>query len=369
MQPAESIKKVRKYAIAAFIIPLIAINSCLLFYKFVGNLNISKYPNFYYNEQGQSQVYEIKEFEKITNDTKSSSFTNCSKYVYFSLWTTLDGKIIPDGPEPDVQDKLSYEEYIINNIKINNLRNNNQIKSVTRIYTTNLNNECVKNHHFLYTLFSKFSFLEKIVLVSLEKNITGYAKVNNPYLYGEVSISRTARYFPATFIFKPLIILSAFFLFIYWKNNLNLFRELKNKNILVNVTKKFFYFGLFSCIFLTFHALFLGLDIDSKLFANIRRLIIILFILSEVIAQILLTKNLFNFREKLKEYISPLILKTKVAFVVIVFIITCVAFLILAFGDPSTAFKHTLEWNYFAFLLFYYLLSWLLWKAPKNQKF
>ena len=125
---------------------------------------------------------------------------------------------------------------------------------------------------------------------------------------------------------------------------------------------------MFSCFFLTFHALFLGLDIESKLFTKIRRVIIILFIIFEVIAQILLTKNLFNFREKLKEYINPLILKIKVVFVVIIFITTCVAFLILAFGDPSTAFKHTLEWNYFAFLLFYYLLSRLLWTAPKNQK-
>ena len=203
----------------------------------------------------------------------------------------------------------------------------------------------------------------------MEKNITGYAKVNNPYLYGEVSISRTARYFPATFIFKPLIILSAFFLFLYWKNNLNLYRELKNKNILGNFTEKFFYFGLFSCIFLIFHALFLGLDIESKLFSKIRRIIIVLFIIFEVIAQILLTKNLFSFKNELKEYINPLILKIKVIFVVIVFITTCIAFSILAFGDPSTGFKHTLEWNYFAFLLLYYLLSRLLWMSPKNQKF
>ena len=35
--------------------------------------------------------------------------------------------------------------------------------------------------------------------------------IKNPYFYGEVSISRTARYFPATMIFKPFIILSAFF--------------------------------------------------------------------------------------------------------------------------------------------------------------
>ena len=145
--------------------------------------------------------------------------------------------------------------------------------------------------------------------------------------------------------------------------------ELKNKNILGNFTEKFFYFGLFSCIFLTFHALFLGLDIESKLFSQIRRLIIILFIVFEVIAQILLTKNLFTFKNELKEYISPLILKIKVLFVVIVFITTLVAFSILAFANPTTGFKHILEWNYFSFLLLYYLLSWLLWAGQKNQKF
>ena len=110
------------------------------------------------------------------------------------------------------------------------------------------------------------------------------------------------------------------------------------------------------------------MDIESKLFSQIRRLIIILFIVFEVIAQILLTKNLFTFKNELKEYISPLILKIKVIFVVIVFITTCIAFSILAFGDPSTGFKHTLEWNYFSFLLLYYLLSRLLWIAQKNQK-
>ena len=98
----------------------------------------------------------------------------------------------------------------------------------------------------------------------------------------------------------------------YLKSNLNLYRELKNKNILGNFTEKFFYFGLFSCIFLTFHALFLGLDIESKLFSKIRRIIIVLFIVCEVVAQILLTKNLFSFKNELKKYINPLILKIKV---------------------------------------------------------
>ena len=102
------------------------------------------------------------------------------------------------------------------------------------------------------------------------------------------------------------------------------------------------------------------------MFAKIRRLIIILFIIFEILAQISLTKNLFKFREELKKYIHPLILKIKIIFVVIVFFTTCIAFTILAFGDPSVMFKHALEWNYFAFLLVYYLLSRLLWKKIKT---
>ena len=138
---------------------------------------------------------------------------------------------------------------------------------------------------------------------------------------------------------------------------------LKNINILNKFSKKFFYLGVFSCAFLTLHAIFLGLDFDSIIFSKIRRSIIALFILFEVSAQIFLTRNLYKFKEELKEYIRPLILKTKIIFVSTILVITSVAFIILTFYDPSTEFKHILEWNYFASLLFYYMLSRLLWIA------
>ena len=163
-------------------------------------------------------------------------------------------------------------------------------------------------------------------------------------------------------IFKTFIILSAFLLFLYWKNTLNFFTFLRNEDALIKLPKKYFYFGMLSCVFLTLHAIFLGVDLDSKLFSKVRRLIIILFIVFEVVAQILLTINIFRFKKELKKYINPLILNTKIFFVTIVFFITFIAMIILTFGDPSTAFKHSLEWNYFAFLLLYYLLSRLLWK-------
>ena len=227
-----------------------------------------------------------------------------------------------------------------------------------------MNDMCVKNHPFLYSVLKKFSPLETILLRSILNGDTEFSQVKNPYFYGEVSISRTARYFPTVIIFKTLIILSSFLLFLYWKNNLNLLSELKKNNTLDKFSKNFFYMGVLSCIFLMLHATFLGLDFNSELFTKIRRIIIVLFIFFELAAQISLTRNLFKFRRALFEYIEPLILKIKIIFLIIVFSITCIAFSILAFGDSSTAFKHILEWNYFSLLLVYYLLSRLLWKTP-----
>ena len=351
-------KQLRNYAVASFLIPLIAINSCLLIYKFFGNLDIITYPNFNWNKH--EHTYAWDEY-KLENDTiKLNTFTNCPKYETSIFYNYNDNQTLKTievrNKETDASSKL-----------IEKLITNNKIYSVTIKDRKTLNYSCAKNHQFLYSLLKKISWLETLLIKTEQKNPVGFVKIKNPYLYGEVSISRTARYFPSIWVFKSLIILSAFLLFLYWKNNLNLFSELKNKNILVKFSKKFFYFGIFSCIFLALHATFLGLDFDSKLFTKIRRLIIILFIIFEVLAQIYLTKNLFKFREELKKYIHPLILKIKIIFVLIVFLTTCIAFTILAFSDPSTMFKHTLEWNYFAFLLVYYLLSRLLWKTPKNQ--
>ena len=159
--------------------------------------------------------------------------------------------------------------------------------------------QCIKNNQFIYSLLKDNSSLEKILIKAKRDNSSGFVLIKNPYLYGEVSISRTARFFPAILIFKTLIILSSILLFLYWKNNLNLFNELKNKNILDKFSNIFFYLGMLSCIFLILHAAFLGLDFDSKIFSQIRRFVIVLFILFEVSAQIFLTRNLYKCYQRL----------------------------------------------------------------------
>ena len=362
MKSNKFIKKIRIYAAVSFFLPLIAIISCLNVYKLLGQTE--PYHGANWNEK--EIEYPYAEYSLSQNNFASYTFANCPKYKFITYYITTDNQIIAHNDQTVVKTFDDIKNKWENDEKIENLSKNNKVKSVIIKQGKIENNKCVKNHRFAYLLLNNFNTLDKIFVIAKEKNATGFAKVKNPYLYGEVSISRTARYFPATLIFKPLIILSSIFLLLYWKNNLNFFKELENQNILIRPSKIFFYFGVFSCVFLILHASFLGIDFDSQLFRKIRKLIIILFIFFEISAQIFLTKNLFKFKEKLEKYINIWILKLKITFITVVLIITCTLFAFLVWGDLSTSFKHVLEWNYFSLLLIYYFLSRLLWKPRKT---
>jgi len=345
MKSFNFIKRIRFYAFLSFFIPLIAINSCFALFKLLGNVDY--YSNFDWEKEKIQYSYD--EFLRIDN-SKNLSFTNCSIFKHVLFYVTKDNQII--------KNTIENSDILREAIEINN------IASVFFKRQQILNKRCIKNNQFAYLLLKNFNSLEKILIKAKRDPSTSFSQIKNPYFYGEVSISRTARFFPSILIFKTFIILSSILLFLYWKNNLNLFNELKNKNILDKFSSTFFYLGMLSCVFLILHAALLGLDFDSKIFSGIRKLIIVLFILFEVSAQIFLTGNLFKFKEELKEYkyIRPLILKTKIIFVSTIFLTSCISLIILAFYDPSTEFKHILEWNYFASLLLFYMLSGLLWK-------
>tara|TARA_Y100000590_G_scaffold468847_1_gene653437 strand:+ start:61 stop:1092 length:1032 start_codon:yes stop_codon:yes gene_type:complete len=342
MQINQLTKKVRIFAALSFIIPLLTLNCCLLIYKLLGNILV--FPNYDFDK---AQIeYSYKESIEIEKLDETFTYTNCPKYNNEIFFITKDDQKINETS------KALLESAIIEN----------NIKSILILRKESLNYSCIKNYPLSYFILNNFSFIEEILLDARKSGLRSFSKIKNPYLYGEVSISRTARYYPVTFIFKPFIILSAVFLFLYWRNNLHLLSNFKNENLKNKFSKLFFYFGVLSCIFLILHASFLGLDIESKIFSRIRRIIIILFILSEIIAQILLTKNLFVLKEHINKYINYFVLKIKIIFVSAFLIITFVSLAVLAFNDPSTEFKHILEWNYFSALLLYYVLSMLLWK-------
>ena len=102
-----------------------------------------------------------------------------------------------------------------------------------------------------------------------------------PYLDGSLSISRASRTFPQYLIFKPAMILTAILLYFYWNNN----NKLVNRLYSTNVIFKFRTFGLLSAIFLAIHSVFLGIKIDFQLYKLFRRVVLLLFIIFEIIAQ------------------------------------------------------------------------------------
>ena len=151
-------------------------------------------------------------------------------------------------------------------------------------------------------------------------------------------------------------------MFFYWWNYNNFFKKI------LNVKKnKFFYFGISSSVFLFFHVLFLGVEIDNKIFISLRKIIIILFILSEVIAQALLTVTLIKNKNFLLIYCRSIIINIKMFFIILMSLIGLIVIFILIKYNLSDKLDYILEWNYFAALLFYYFLSFLIWKRLPNN--
>ena len=179
-----------------------------------------------------------------------------------------------------------------------------------------------------------------------------------PYFDGGVSISRTARYYPAYLIFKPAMFLTSFLLIKYWLQNKKIVQNLSNNSRYIN---KFVFFGVASAIALTIHSIFLGIKFDNDLYKLFRRVIMLSFIIFEVVAQAYLVAALYSIKHKIKELINEKYLKIKL-FLVSVLIIVAIISIPLVTLPGNKFLKHALEWDYFLGIIFFYLLSFKMWK-------
>ena len=199
-----------------------------------------------------------------------------------------------------------------------------------------------------------FEFLENTFFVVDQIGRSGFSI---PYLDGSLSISRASRTFPQYLIFKPAMIITAIMLYYYWLNNNNLLNKLKS----TKMDYKFKTFGILSAIFLAVHSIFLGIKFDIQIYKLMRRVVLLLFIIFEIIAQGILVYHLFKIKNKISEFINKKILILKV---ILVSILATVAILSLPMllDKGNTHFKHALEWNYFVGVILFYLLSRLFWR-------
>ena len=186
-----------------------------------------------------------------------------------------------------------------------------------------------------------------------------------PYIDGGASISRTARVFPTYLVFKPAMFLTSFLLIKYWFFNRDIILQLNggHKHI-----KKIVNFGVASAIALTLHSIFLGVKFDYDLYKLFRRVVMLLFIIFEIVAQVYLVIILYSFRDKLVTYINPRILKMKIILVSVLVVVALISIPIISLpgnyfmGFNLKFFKHALEWDYFIGVISFYLLTFFMWK-------
>ena len=186
-----------------------------------------------------------------------------------------------------------------------------------------------------------------------------------PYFDGGASISRTARVFPTYLIFKPAMFVTSYLLIRYWLFNRSIVNEIHGTH---KFTKKFVFFGVGSAVCLIIHSIFLGIKFDYDLYKLFRRVIMLIFIIFEIVAQAYLVATLYSFRDKISNYIDTKILFIKILLISILIMVAVISIPIISlpgndfFGFNLKFFKHALEWNYFVGVISFYLLTYLMWK-------
>ena len=190
-----------------------------------------------------------------------------------------------------------------------------------------------------------------------------------PYFDGGASISRTARPYPSWLVFKPAMFLTSYLLIKYWLFNRDIIKFFKsdNKNM-----KKIVFFGIASAIALTIHSIFLGIKFDNDLYKLFRRVVMLSFIVFEIVAQAYLVATFWSIKEKLKDFINPVVLSLKIILVSILIIVAVITIPIISlpgddfFGIQLKFLKHALEWDYFIGVITFYLLTFFMWKKLIN---
>jgi hypothetical protein len=197
-------------------------------------------------------------------------------------------------------------------------------------------------------------FLENTIFTVDQLGRSGFSI---PYLDGSLSISRASRTFPQYLIFKPAMIFTAIIVYFYWVNNNNLVNKLK----ITNINYKFKTFGILSAIFLAIHSVFLGIKFDIQIYKLMRRVVLLLFIIFEIIAQGILVYHFYKIKNKLEKFINKKVLIMKMILVSILATVAILSLPILL-DKGNTHFKHALEWNYFVGVILFYLFSRFFWR-------
>ena len=179
-----------------------------------------------------------------------------------------------------------------------------------------------------------------------------------PNLEGCTSISRTGRYAPVKFFFKPMMYMYAVFLLLYWYNFI-----IELNNFKIN-EKKFFWLSIFSVLFLVLYVSFLG---EGKNYDFFRRIGIYIYIFFTVITQFLINKKLLINKEEIKKKFKIKYIKLNYFLTLFLLISGLIALPILIIKiENFPQIKNIISWNYFFLIQLYFLFSFFSFKKLSN---
>ncbi len=340
-----SIRRLRIIALLLFFTPAIALVGSLLLHNYLTSFQFN--PDFNYNFEnnlpGNSVSLLCNEENNYCAEIKLEKF-----------------KKLDQCNLNKVSEDYTYEDG--NSVKITNIED---IKSFDiKIFikyelTDELNPFCILNSKSktFYNLFP--TIFETIYAIKINgRTNLGTSRPVNPFIYGETSISNIVKRFPINYFFKPLLYISVMFMILYWVYYNKIFKNL------IKTTKNFYFFsfGILSAAFLLLHVFFLGWTFESEFLTKLRRTFVVFFIFFEVLAQAFLIKKIFFIKNKINNYLYSLIVYLKLFFVLAICLTTVSILIILMIVDLSPKVDYILEWNYFLVLLFFYYLSFLMWR-------
>ena len=340
-----SIRKLRIIALLLFITPAIALVGSLFLHNYLVTFKFTHEYNYNFtkNLPGNSISIHCSAENKYCSKMNFEKFTRlnqCYTNIIILNYTDEDGNIIEINNNEIIK---NFEKKIFINYRLLDQKNP----------------DCITNSKSkgLYNIFP--SFYESIYKLKInEKTSLGTSSTVNPFFYGETSISNIVKRFPLSFFFKPLLYLSVMFMLFYWIYYNKIIKNLTD----LSKNYYFFYFGILSAIFLLLHVFFLGWSFENEFLSKLRRTFVVFFILFEVLAQAFLIKKILLIKNKISDYLNSIIVYSKLLFVLMICFTTVLILLILIFYNLSPEVDYILEWNYFLILLFFYLLSFLMWK-------
>lgn len=352
-----NIRNLRNIAFFLFLIPTLSLIGSLVFHNILVSFPFIHETNYKFENDLPGTVttkYKCNQENNYCSNIhqKSNKLGKCNLYYVDQYVISETGELLSkNGLSVD-----NIEEEV--DLKILLKKNDKKIFAQWKI-SEDLNNSCIRNSN----LFNVYKFaptlFEKIYKIKIsKKTVLGTSVVVNPIIYGETSISNIVKRYPVKLIFKPLMYVSVILMIFYWYYNNLIFNKIiqeKNKN-------KFYIFGILSAVFLLLHVIFLGWVFENEILTKVRRSLIVFFILFEVLAQAFLIKYILEKKSEFFKFLNSFIVYCKLAFVFLVCFSTLIILIILLIVNLDSKIDYILEWNYFLILLFFYLLSSMMWK-------